>query len=91
MINDELLFQVEDSRQAALLQEVRAKLRVCGLQVALDFSRLKRIDAGGLGVLETLAEDAEAKSVKIKIHSANVDVYKALKLAKLAHHFSFSN
>jgi ABC-type transporter Mla MlaB component len=86
-----VLFQIEDSGQSAALQQVRAKLRDGGLTVTLDFSRLIRIDAGGLSALETLSAEAEERSLKIEIHSANAGVYKALKLAKIAQHFSFSN
>ena len=71
------------------LQEALAKLDDAGGEMNLDFSSVRRIDAGALGALEKLAGAADAKAVKIVLGGVNVEVYKVLKLMKLAPRFSF--
>jgi anti-anti-sigma regulatory factor len=60
-----------------------------GGEIELDFSSVRRIDARALAALEKLAGAVDGKSVQVKLCGVNVDVYKALKLAKLAPRFSF--
>jgi anti-anti-sigma regulatory factor len=59
--------------------------------VLLDFCEVERIDPRGLGAMEDLAAASEAKSVKITLRGINVDVYKVLKLARLASRFTILN
>jgi anti-anti-sigma regulatory factor len=59
-------------------------------ELALDFSSVRRLDAGALRAMETLAGVAENKAVKIELQGVNIDVYRVLKLAKLAPRFTFS-
>ena len=41
--------------------------------------------------METLADSADEKAVKVVLRGVNIDIYKVLKLAKLASRFSFQN
>ena len=61
-----------------------------GAEVILDFSPVMRIDAAELRMMERLAETAEAKGAKVVLAGVNVDVYRALKLARLAARFRFA-
>jgi anti-anti-sigma regulatory factor len=60
-------------------------------EVVLDFVSVRRIDANALRALEELAGNAEAKAVKIILLGVNVDLYKVLKLTKLARRFSYAS
>jgi anti-anti-sigma regulatory factor len=73
------------------LDDVRRKLAGTEGAVILDFSGVRRVDGNGLRAIEDLANAADEKSVKISLQGVNVDVYKVLKLARLAARFSFVN
>jgi anti-anti-sigma regulatory factor len=55
----------------------------------LDFSHVPRIDSEALKAILDLASAAEPKKVKLTLRGVNVDVYKVLKLMKLASRFSY--
>jgi anti-anti-sigma factor len=59
-------------------------------EVVLDFSSVRRIDPSALKAMVELAANADRKSVKVVLRGVNVDVYKVLKLARLAPRFSFA-
>lgn len=65
------------------------KLELANDEVVIDCSGVRRLDSTVLRVLEELADKANAKAVKLALRGVNVDVYKVLKLAKLASRFSF--
>ena len=67
-----------------VLQEACEKLNGGESEILLDFSGVRRIDPSGLRALEDLAAAAEGKSVTLSLHGVAVDVYKVLKLARLA-------
>jgi anti-anti-sigma regulatory factor len=71
-----------------MLGAAAAKLNEAGAEAILDFSALKRIDAGALKALEKLADAADSKGVKLALAGVGVDVYKALKVMKIARRFS---
>ena len=71
------------------LREAAQKLDFANHEMVLDFSCVRRIDAAALTEMETLAAIAEDKAIKIGLRSVNVDVYRVLKLVKLAPRFSF--
>jgi hypothetical protein len=50
---------------------------------------VRRVDASALRAMETLAGIAEGKAIKVGLRGVNVDIYKVLKLVKLASRFSF--
>lgn len=58
-------------------------------ELALDFSAVLRIDSRALRSLEELAHKTEEKKIQVILHGVNVDLYKTLKLIKLADRFSF--
>jgi anti-anti-sigma regulatory factor len=82
-------FDVDGEQVVHALQEAGAKLNGADGEVVLDFSAVRRIDAGALTELEKLADIADAKTVKVVLRSVNIDIYRVLKLVKLAPRFSF--
>lgn len=58
-------------------------------ELVLDFASVHRIDPSAVKVMETLASVADDKSVKLVLRGVNVEVYKVLKLVRLARRFSF--
>jgi anti-anti-sigma regulatory factor len=72
-------------------REALEKLDTAHGELFLDLSTIRRLDAAALGDLEKLAAAAEAKSVKIVLRGTGVDVYKVIKLMRLAARFTFVN
>ncbi len=85
------VYKVDSERVAQALAEARENLNSTESEVTLDFSGVRRIDPKGLGAMEDIAAAADAKSVKIVLRGVNVDVYKVLKLARLAPRFTIQN
>lgn len=83
------VWPIDGERVVPALQEAGAKLDNADGEVVLDFSSVCRIDPAALRALEQLAGTADAKTVKLALRGVNVDVYKVLKLVKLAPRFSF--
>ena len=79
---------IEEGRLAPALQGAAEKLD--GQEVVLDFSALQRIDASGLLALEEFAQTAASKGVKVVVRGLRVDVYRALKLARISSRFSYA-
>ena len=71
------------------LQEALEKLDGAGGEVVLDFSSVHRIDSDALTAMENLASSAHHKAAKVVLRGVSVDIYKVLKLMKLAPRFSF--
>lgn len=79
-----------DSQQVTqLLQQARKQVDAGEAEVIVDFSPVRRLDAQALNALEELAGLAQQKSLKLVLRGVNVDVYKVLKLMKLAPRFQF--
>jgi anti-anti-sigma regulatory factor len=57
--------------------------------VVLDFSSVCRIDTAAIREMHKLAGVAEEHSVRVGLRGINVDIYRVLKLVKLASRFSF--
>jgi anti-anti-sigma regulatory factor len=83
--------KIDGGHMVQSLQEVIDKLDIAESEVVLDCSSVNRLDPGGLEALERLAGRADDKSVRIVLRGVNVDVYKVLKLMKLAARFSLRN
>lgn len=81
--------KVEGEQVAKFLQDAREKLTGSEGEIVLDFSQVQRINPAGLLAFEELAAAAGDRSVKIKLRSVNVGVYKVLKLARLTSQFDF--
>jgi anti-anti-sigma regulatory factor len=80
---------IDGDRIIEALQAAYEKLDTAGAEMTLDFSAVRRMDAASLSELEKLASAAEAKPVKVVLRGVNVDVYKVLKLLKIARRFGF--
>jgi len=55
----------------------------------LDFASVRRLDPGAVKAMEKLAGIADDKTVRVVLRGVNVEIYKVLKLVKLARRFSF--
>jgi anti-anti-sigma regulatory factor len=75
----------------ALRQEAVEKVNAAEGEVVLDFSAVDRIDANAVRAMEELVDLADSRSVKVGLRAVNTDVYKVLKLMKLAQRFCFLN
>ena len=82
---------IEDERAVQALQDAGNKLDRADGEVMIDFSAVRRIDTSALNALEEFANKADDKAVKVALHGVNVDVYRVLKLVKLAQRFTFAN
>ena len=83
--------KIDGQRVVGALQEALEKLNGAGGELVLDFSSVHRIDPSALRAMEELAGIADHKAVKVMLRGVNVDIYKVLKLVKLAPRFSFLN
>jgi len=83
--------KIDEERMIQALQEAGEKLDSVEGEVALDFSSVRRIDPSALRAMEELAGIANDKGVKVVLRGVSVDVYKVLKLVKLASRFSFAS
>ena len=86
-----VLLNIDEQNVALALQEAGRKLDSAEGEALLDFSSVRRVDSGALQAMEEVARIAEEKAVKVVLRGVNVDVYKVLKLAKLARRFTFVN
>lgn len=82
-----MLLKIDDARVVPALQEAGEKLDSTEGEVVLDFSSVRRIDPSGLRAMEAFAHRAGDKGIKVVLRGVDVDVYKVLKLAKLAPQF----
>jgi len=73
----------------ALQHEAAEKVKSAGSELVLDFSSVPRIDPGAVKALEEVARLAADQSVKVVLCGVNVDIYRVLKLVKLAQRFEF--
>ena len=82
--------KIDGERVADALQEIGNGLDGAnGDKVALDFSSVRRIDPCALRALDELAGIADEHAVALELRGVSVDVYKVLKVAKLAPRFRF--
>jgi anti-anti-sigma regulatory factor len=81
--------RIDEERFVPALQEAGQKLNGGGGEVVLDFSCVFRIGPSALRAMESFAKIADDKAVKVVLRDVNVNVYKVLKLVKLAPRFSF--
>jgi len=83
--------KIDEGRVVQALQEAGEKLDSAEEGVALDFSSVRRVDASVLREMAAFAGIADRKGVRVELRGVNVNVYKVLKLVKLASRFSFVN
>jgi hypothetical protein len=80
---------IDGERLVETVQEIGSWVDSANSEVVLDFSCVRRIYPNGLRALEELAGIADEKEVTLELRGVSVDVYKVLKLAKLAPRFQF--
>jgi anti-anti-sigma regulatory factor len=73
------------------LQDAVEKLDGTGDEAVVNFSAVWRLDPTALRAMEEFVGVADEKGVKVVLRGVSVDVYKVLKLTKLASRFSFSS
>jgi len=83
--------KVDGEHAAESLRAIAEKLRPGDGELVLDFSAVSKLDAAALLTLDQLVTKAAEPSVKTVLRAVNIDVYKVLKLAKLAERVSFLN
>ncbi len=81
--------RIDEESVVLALQEAGEKLDSAEGEVVLDFSAVRRVDPSAMRAMEAFANTADDKAVKVALRGVNVDVYKVLKLVKLASRFSF--
>lgn len=81
--------KIDEGCAVEALREASRKLDGADGEVTLDFSSVRRINAGGVQALEELAGLADKKGIKVALRGVNLDVYKVLKLVKLTSRFAF--
>ena len=84
-----VLLKVDEEGAVQALLEAAERLDHADGEVVADFSGMRRIGSDALEALEQFAGKADEKAVKVALRGVNVDVYKVLKLVKLASRFSF--
>ena len=84
-----VMFKIDGEGVVPALQQAGKKLDTANGQMVLDFSVVRRVDPAALYAMGELAAIAEGRGVKLALRGVNIDVYKVLKLAKLAPRFSF--
>jgi len=81
--------KIDGERMVEALRETGNCVDGANSEVVLDFSSVRRIDPSALRALEELAGIADEKAVTLELRCISVNVYKVLKLAKLAPRFLF--
>jgi anti-anti-sigma regulatory factor len=81
--------KIDEERVVQALHEAGERLQRIDDELALDFSSVRRVDTTVIRALEEFAGRADERGVKVVLRDVNVDVYKVLKLVKLARRFSF--
>jgi anti-anti-sigma regulatory factor len=75
---------------ARVLQEAAGRLEGNEHEIVVDFASVQRIDLDGLRAMEGLASAAHEISVNVVLVGVSVEVYRVLKLMKLASRFSYA-
>jgi anti-anti-sigma regulatory factor len=91
MTTNAVWLKIDAERVANALQQACENLGGVEHELALDFSAVRRIDPGAIRAMEKLVVAADAQGIKVMLRGVNVDVYKVLKLVKLAPRFTFLN
>ena len=81
--------KIDGERAAECLQDACEEIGNFQGEMVLDFSSVRRIDTKAVRALEELASLAQGKGLTIALRGANVEIYKVLKLMKLAAKFRF--
>lgn len=91
MANIAMQFKIHSEQVVVGLETARERLDSAEGEMVLDFSSVRRLDAKAVRAMEGLAAGADEKRVKLVLRGTSIEVYKVLKLMKLAPRFSFAN
>jgi anti-anti-sigma regulatory factor len=83
------IHKIDAQHVAESLSAACKKLDGGNVETVLDFTAVPRVDPSALREMETLATLAEESGTKVCLLHVNVEIYKVLKLAKLAERFNF--
>lgn len=83
--------RIKGERIVPDLEEACERLDSAEGEMILDFSSVRQIDASAMRAMERLAAAADDNSTKLVLRGTSINVYKVLKLMKLAPRFSFAN
>jgi len=89
MATNAVLMKVDGERVAQAFAEARENLESAQAELVLDLSAVHRLDAAGLRAMERLADAVDGTETRLILTNINIDIYRALKLAKLAARFDF--
>ena len=89
MTTDPVRLELDEERLVQALQEAGEKLDLGHGEVLLDFSSVHRIDPSALRAMEQIADKGDGKGTRVVLRGVNVEIYKVLKLMKLAPRFAF--
>ena len=89
MATNTVWVKVEGNGVVQAFEEAREKLANDDAEVVVDFCSVYRIDSGALRALEDIADAGDGKGTKVVLSGVNIDIYKVLKLTKLAPRFVF--
>lgn len=84
------LVDIDAGAVASALREVAQRLGDADAEVVVNFASVRRVDLDVLRAMELLAGAAREKSANVVLLDVNVEIYKVLKLMKLASQFSFA-
>jgi len=88
MATDGVFFTIDGEDVVQTLQRVQEKLGTAEGELVLDLSSVRRLDPSAVRVMENIASNCN-DNTRVVLRGVNVDIYKVLKLIKLAPRFSF--
>ena len=91
MTKNALWVKIDGQQVLPAFEDARGKLNGAEGEAVLDFSSVRRVDSAALSALTGFAGAAESQGVKVVLHGVNADVYRVLKLVKLAPRFTFQS
>ena len=89
MAENAVWLKVDEDGIVRALREALERLDRNTGELVLDFSSVHRIDSSALRALESLAGTLNGNTSRVVLRGVNIEVYKVLKLMKLAPQFSF--
>jgi anti-anti-sigma regulatory factor len=81
--------EIDNQRVSGSLRDALANMEQAGREMVLDFSSVERLDTGALSALQELAGAADGKGVTVALSGVGIELYRVLKLTKLAPRFSY--
>ncbi len=83
--------KIDMERVVQSLRDAGRKLGGAEDELVLDFTSVLRIDPSALRAMAEFAAVADDNGVKIVLRGVSIDIYKVLKMVKLASRFAFSD